>query len=427
MGRISGAALNLSWLKGNEGQQFALFGLGQCARSMLWSTVDLLIGYHFIERTGLSGEAAGAILFATVILSAFPDLFIANWLATRRDPRQAALSAQLAFGVLSALFALLLFGPKPSGTFAAIVYICVTSILFRFAYAAYDVSQNALISLLATDGEAVTRYATNKTVMASMGRLIASVLVFAALLSSSDDLADMKLLAITVLPIVASGLGLSRLSRHHDTASVEGKPEGWRLIPFRRLAPAMAATFFHYGMLSAASRFLALHGGEAGSSLAGSLVISLVVGTVIGPIVERGLRHFATQSATAGALAMFAAVSGAALALPMTDLALLTMALTYGSATSGLANLIWEQVGAIAHDHRTRTGAQIDAPAFALLTTSLKLAIAFSTLVFGLLIEPYRQGAPVAAWCIGGILAFGAVGTWAALRDPPKRDAYALT
>lgn len=65
-------------MKGPEGRSFVLFGLGQCARSILWSTVDLMIGYHFIERTSLSGGAAGAILFATVLVSAFPDMFIAQ-------------------------------------------------------------------------------------------------------------------------------------------------------------------------------------------------------------------------------------------------------------------------------------------------------------------------------------------------------------
>lgn len=415
-------------MKGVERRSFALFGLGQCARSILWSTVDLLIGYHFIERTGLSGEAAGAILFATVLVSAFPDMFIAQWLAGRRDPRRAALKAQAGFGLLAALLALLLFGPKPQEPLTAIIYICLTSVLFRLAYAAYDVSQNALISLLPADGSEVARYATNKTVMASVGRLVASLLVFAALLSPSDALADMKLLAITVLPIAASGFGLARLARGAPLAPARKTAAGWRAIPYGRLMPPIVATFFHYGMLGAASRFLALHGDTSTpSGLAGMLVISMVVGTVIGPFLEHRLATSIAKSTTAGALAAVGAGSGVALALPFGSAALLVLAMVYGSATSGLANLIWERVGAIAHDHRVRTGAQIDAPAFALLTTSLKLAVALSTLIFGILIEPYRQGMPVAAWAMGAILVLGATGTWAALRQPYSPRACALT
>lgn len=415
-------------MNGPEGRSFALFGLGQCARSILWSTVDLLIGYHFIERTGLSGGTAGAILFATVLVSAFPDMFIAQWLAARRDPRRAALKAQAGFGLIAALLAVLLFGPKPEGPPAAIAYICITSVLFRLTYAAYDVSQNALISLLAADGSAVSRYATNKTVMASVGRLIASVLVFAALLSPSDALADVKLVAIAVLPIAASGIGLARLTDGPAPASIRIETTGFRAIPYRRLLPPIVATFFHYGMLGAVSRFLALHGDTGSvSGLAGLLVISMVMGTIIGPILEHKLAESASKGMIAGVLGAIAAVSGIALALPLGEAALLMLAFVYGSATSGLANLIWERVGAIAHDHRIRTGAQIDAPAFALLTTSLKLAMALSTLIFGVLIEPYRQGLPMAAWAMGGILALGAIGTWAALRHPSASQACALT
>lgn len=415
-------------MKGLGDRSFALFGLGQCARSILWSTVDLLIGYHFIERSGLSGGAAGAILFATVLVSAFPDMFIAQWLAGRRDPRRAALKAQAGFGLIAAVLAILLFGPKPAGSLAAIAYICITSMLFRLTYAAYDVSQNALISLLATDGRAVSRYATNKTVMASVGRLIASLLVFAALLSPSDALADMKLVAIAVLPIAASGIGLARLTDAPLPAFIRIETTGWRAIPYRRLLPPIIATFFHYGMLSAASRFLALHGdGGSVSGLAGLLVISMVMGTIIGPILGHKSAQSASKGIIAGVLGAVAAVSGIALALPLGESALLMLALVYGSATSGLANLIWERVGAIAHDHRVLTGAQIDAPAFALLTTSLKLAIALSTLIFGMLIEPYRQGLPMAAWVMGAILALGALGTWAALRHPHSPQACALT
>lgn len=411
-----------------DDRSFALFGLGQCARSILWSTVDLLIGYHFIERTGLSGGTAGTILFATVLISAFPDMFIAQWLACRRDPRRAALKAQAWFGILAALIALLLFGPKPHGTLAAITYICATSVLFRLAYAAYDVSQNALISLLPANGSEVARYTTNKTVMASVGRLIGSLLVFAALLSPSDALADVKLLAMTVLPIAASGFGLAALARGPAPEPRRMEAAGWRAIPYRQLMPPIVATFFHYGMLGAASRFLALHGDTGSASgLGGSLVISMVVGTIIGPLVEQRLSATVTKDGITGTFGAVAAISGITLALPLGGSTLLILALIYGGATSGLANRIWERVGAIAHDHRIGTGAQIDASAFALLTTSLKLAIALSTLIFGMLIEPYREGLPIAAWAMAGILLIGAFGTWAALRYPHRPRLCALT
>lgn len=343
------------------------------------------------------------------------------------------MKAQAGFSLLATLLAVLLFGPKPDGSLTAIAYICAISVLFRLAYAAYDVSQNALISLLATDGTAVSRYATNKTVMASVGRLIASLLVFAALLSPSDALADMKLVAIAVLPIAASGIGLARLADGPVPGSISPCParresSGWRAVPYRLLLPPIIATFFHYGMLSAASRFLALHDETASASgLAELLVVSMVMGTIIGPILERRLAASISKGAVVGGLGAFAAGSRMALALPLGATALLVLALVYGAATSGLANLIWERVGAAAHDHRIRTGAQIDAPAFAMLTTSLKLAIAFSTLIFGMLIEPYRHGLPMATWAMGAILALGAVATWGALRHPRGFRAWSLT
>ncbi|NQE61643.1 MFS transporter [Caulobacter sp. RHG1] len=394
---------------------FVLFGLGQCARSLLWSTVDLLIGFHLIERAGLSGATAGAVLLGTVIVSAFPDLFIADWLARRRNPLAGALRLQAGAGGLALVFALLLFGPKPEGTTPAILYICLMSMAFRFTYAAYDVSQNALLSLLPPDADGVRRYVTNKTVMTSVGRVLASVLVYAALLTPDDALADMKLLGLTALPVLASVFGLARASSATGRATVLAGGPNWRTLPYRRLAMPILATLCQYGLLSAVARLLPLHPGAPGSGLAGSLVLSMVVGTVIGPMAAHGAVWRGPPGLIAGVFALMGVTAGVALILPLPSAHLMALALLYGLATSALANLIWDRVGAVVFDHAKATGQRIDAPAFALLTTAIKLAIAVSAGLFGVLADTYRSGGISGKWGIAAVLAVGGLGAWVAL------------
>lgn len=408
-------------------QLHLFFGLGQCSRSLIWCVTDLLIGYHLVARLGISGQLAGIILFITFLISALPDLFIANWVARRSNPLAIALRLQASFGVASLLAGLLLFAPAPTEGSWTIVYICAVSMVFRLAYAVFDVSQNALISLLPETREAVRSYVVNKTFSSSVGRLASSLLVFLALEAPTDRWADFKALAIVIVPVVVgvTGLAVVPSARVHDLPV--NLPFRWRSLPLRRLAMPIVATAMEIGLLGLLGRLLPLFGnGRAGSADGASLVVAMVCGTVVGPWLSYvGTSTLLRQNSTSvlpTVLALAGTVSAIALLFPTAPLISLGLAFAYGGAVSALTNLIWERVAMIAADEAENGGARIDAPAFALITTCIKVAIAISSALFGVVVDGFRGGADWSTTVVIAVVALGGVGTAVALSwgDSPR-------
>lgn len=392
---------------------FMFFGMGQFSRSIIWSVTDLLIGYHLVERVGLSGIVAGAILFGTIMFSALPDVFVATWIGRRSDPASFALRLQAVFGIASLISALLLFGPTPPGTDTQIIYLCAVSAAFRISYAIYDVSQNALISLLPQQRAQVRNYVTNKILMTSIGRLAASGLVFMALTAPNDALADLKAISYAIVPVLISAWGLSRLAaprRVEKTAPVAFK---WRSLPWSRLAIPMLATAFQVGLLQIIARLLPLYGSsQPGYADNSSLVVLFVCGTIAGPLLANA-RNWPIAKFFPLPLALSAGATAAAIALlyPHGAAGCLALAFIYGAAISGLTNLVWERMALIAADHAIATGVRIDAPAFALLTTSIKLALAISTGLFGALLDGFMDGNDTSFALIVSVIVLGGMGT----------------
>lgn len=408
-------------------QSLAFFGLGQISRSILWCATDMLIGYHLVDRLGFSGGVAGAIMFVTFALSALPDIFVANWLARQAEPIRVALRLQFVFGSLAAVTGLLLFGPAPSDSYEKIGFVCAVSIAFRLTYAIYDVSQNALISLLPRSQVEVRRYVTSKTVASSAGRLLASFLVFWALSSTADPMADFKVLALVVLPVIVTGIGLVRTKVSPPVEERRQEEFSWGLLPFGQLALPVMAITFQVAFLGLICRLLPLFGsGRQGFADSSSLVLSMVCGTVIGPTVTYVAELLGSRRLSlSAALSFGAALTGIQLLVPHGVAVSLVLAFLYGAALSGITNIIWERVAFIATDFASITGIRIDAPAFALLTTAIKLAIAICNVILGVVLDRFRAGDSTSVTVIIAVVLTGGLGTalFLAIEDPKVKSA----
>lgn len=395
-------------------RSLVFFGFGQLTRSVMWCATDMLIAFHLVERVGFSGHAAGAIMFATFALSALPDIFVANWIAARSCPAQAALRLQYIFGLVAAATAVLLFCPPPGGWYEKVAYVCAASIAFRTSYAIYDVSQNALLSLLPRTSVEVQRYVTSKTMASSIGRLLASLLVAWALARSMNPLADAQVMTLIALPVIVTCFGLARVKVLPEAEQEAPQRFRWSSLPFRRLAMPVTAIAFQVACLGLISRLLPLFGhGETGYTDSATLVLAMVCGTVLGPALTHAAPLLIKKRplAIATTLSCGATLTGIALVLPHDFAISVTLAFLYGVALSGITNLIWEQVALIATEHASATGVRIDAPAFALLTTTIKLAIAISTITFGLVLDGFRIGDRTSIATIMIVVAVGGIGT----------------
>lgn len=390
------------------------FSCGQLSRSVLWCATDMLIAYHLVERVGFSARAAGAIMFCTLVLSALPDVFVAHWLARRRNPAHAALNLQFGSGVVAAVAAIAMFWPPPAGWYEKVGFVCAASIAFRISYAIYDVSQNSLISLLPQTAESVRRYVTGKTLASSLGRLLASLLLMWALTGPVDPLVDTKVMALIAILVILTCFGLAR-TRPLARAVAESTPAfRWSSLPFRRLAVPILAITFQVGLLGFISRLLPLYGhGEAGYAQSSTLVIALVCGTVIGPPLVHAVSAHGNGRPLllAATLPGSAMLTGIALVLPHGAIVSMSLAALYGVTLSGITNLIWERAALVATDHAYAAATRIDGPVFALLTTAIKLAIAASSVIFGFALEGFRSGDSASILVIMIVIVVGGTGT----------------
>lgn len=392
-----------------------LLGGGQLLRSVLWCTVDLLIGFHLIVRLSVSAHAAGALLAITFALSAIPDFFIARWLARKADPVAAALRMQFVFGILAFLSATLLFGESPVGSEWKLPYLYAVSIVFRFTYAGFDVAQNALVTLLPSPGRTASLFVTIKLFASSVGRLLAALLVAWAISIKTYSLTDVQALTVFSVPFLLAIYALSRASSRTGPA-VSQSTFRFSHLPFAALALPVVATVCEVGLLGLAGRLMPLFPKMAGAASPSSLIVAMVCGTVAGPWLGFMAGPWRSRRLVLIAIAAASATSSAVALLhfPGTGFGL-TLAAVYGVGLAMLTNSAWEQVSTVVRNHAEEHDVRIDAPAFAVVTTAIKTAIALSTSLFGLFLDDFRQGGADSLQAITIVLLIGGAGAGLAL------------
>jgi Na+/melibiose symporter-like transporter len=406
------------------------FGFGQWSRSLIWCVTDLLIGYHLAVRIGLSGAIAGSILFGSFVFGAVLDLLIAARIERSRNVRSTVLRGQALSGISSVVSGALLFAPPPSGETEQIVYVCLVSIIFRISYATLDVCQNALTSLLPRDRTNVRHYVLTRTVVSSIGRMLASLLVYMAMRESANEYADASAVAFVALPVMLSVIGLYRVASDRTeetrTATVQFN---WSHLPVRRLATPVLAMVMEVGLLGLMSRLIPLfERSDSGGADGSSLVVAMVCGTILGPAIGyectvRSVRHRMTSFG----LSFCAAAAGAGLLVQHEVMGAVVLAFVYGSMITAINNIIWEKLALFVTDEANITGVRTDAMAFAVLTASINVAIGISNALLAVVLDGFKAGAHESLIMIVIVLVVGGFGTSLALAaSGPRRSPTAV-
>jgi MFS family permease len=215
--------------------------------------------------------------------------------------------------------------------------------------------------------------------------------------------------AITLYALSRAGPG--RTARAHVPSTFE-----FSHLPIAALTLPVVATVCEVGLLGLAGRLMPLFPNEVGSASPSSLIVAMVCGTVVGPwlsfVTGRRRVHRLVLIAIASASATWSAVNllhpaGAGIGLAMAAL--------YGTGLAVLTKFVWEQVSTIVRDHAERHGTRIDAPAFAVITTAIKIAIALSAALFGLFLDAFRQSSSGSVQSITIVLLVGGSGAAVAL------------
>ncbi|VTQ85166.1 sugar (Glycoside-Pentoside-Hexuronide) transporter [Stenotrophomonas maltophilia] len=393
-----------------------LYAAGHFARTLAWSFVDLVLGYYLHARLGLSAAHTGQLLAISLAYSSLLDLLLAAVFTRLRNQQRLALRLQLIGGLGTAASACLLFSPG-NATEPAFLPLLVASLLFRTCYAVYDVAQNALTSLLPHDEDEAMRYVSTRAVVVPISKLcIASALFGVIGTPASQGSGDALLICMIIgVLIAAAALPLACVAMP-SRPSATRTPAAVALplpLPLPALLPVLLAAAAETALVGLAGRLFPF--AEQGAAL----TFAMVAGMVVAPWLCLRLRS--TLHSETGMLALMSVLAVAAvgvyLAIPSTPIAIACAAI-HGTAVASVGLVLWRRTALIARRHAIHSGRDDDLSCFALLTGTMKLSIAASSLLLGEVLPGIQAGDPGTSAALVSLVAAGSLLSLAALAWP---------
>lgn len=373
------------------------YGLAHFGKSLFWYSSEILFAFFLTEIGGLSPYAMGAVFASGLLSSVAIDLALAWALRGTLAHIGRAGALQMLGAVLSAAaLALLFLTPWIEGTAQRFAFAAGAMLVFRFAYALYDLPQNVLVGLATASQGGRTRVATMRLFFSGLAALAVSAAV-APLVADPD--AGERAIRFLVLAAGISVLALSTawgLRRALRGRSAPGRPFGppradssgsrarWPVaIPF--LLAAAFITSLTTSLFNKLEPYFAAY--VIGSPFwGGAMIVAVALGmTLSQPVwaVVSAHRSRPVMLATTAGLLIVSAL--AFLSTVMSSLwAGAAAAFFFGAANGGLGAIMWAAYG----DAIAAAPARLGGMAFAVFTGASKVALALS----GLMLAAFLHG-----------------------------------
>jgi Na+/melibiose symporter-like transporter len=391
------------------------FGSGHLAKSLVWSFSDVLFGYFAHVHMGLPAEETGWIIFVSLVYSGVLDVLAAVILSAFPGHEVRVPRLQLKGALMTAFASVLLFSPLPVPNGVLFYWLLAVSLLFRTGYGLYDVSQNALVSLLPRSDAEARRYVTTRTTLSYAAKVIVALTSFAVIGAGETQGSALAI----VLPIAIMAVVVAYpMSRHRiaDAPDEADRPAG-SPPPLRLLAPVLAAVAAQICLLGLVGRFLPFAADPAtGAAIGAPLVLASVIGGMVGPaIADRlvgGGRRFGIANA---GFTLICSASGLAILFGQSAAQLIAAAIIFSIAGGAISVLVWSELSDAVRTHAATTGKRADLASFALLTATIKVAAGGTGLFLGQLLDGYEArdahslGALAGATIAGGLFSIVAM------------------
>jgi Na+/melibiose symporter-like transporter len=384
------------------------FAFGHLAKSLMWSFSDLFFGYFAHVHMGLPAAETGTIIFVSLVYSGCLDVLAAMLLSAFPGHEGKVPRLQFVGALLTSATGLLLFWPISLPVGLLFYWMLVTSLLFRTGYGLYDVSQNALVSLLPRDEPEARRYVTTRTTLSYVAKVIVALSSFAIIGAGERERSAL----LTILPIAALTLAAAYpMSRHRierDAAGSGGSAPG-SPPPLHLLLPVLAAVAAQICLLGLIGRFLPFaQDPRTGISIGAPLMFASVVGGMFGPLladrVIRGMHGVTLVNIGFTALCIASAL---AILFGRTTPQLVAAAAFYSIGGGAISVLVWNQLSSAIRTHARATGRRADLASFAMLTATIKLGAGVTGLFLAHLLDGYEAHDMAAIQTIAAATATG--------------------
>jgi Na+/melibiose symporter-like transporter len=395
------------------------YGVGHFGKSLMWHGSELLFAFYLTEVCRMAPQVMGLVLASALFASGLMDIAVGHLLRShaRSVPAAAGVHALGACGAGLAFFLFLgielFFGRQH--VFAALAI----GLVFRLAYAFYDVPQNAILGLAPGGDRLRAGLSSLRFVCSGLAALAIAGAAALLLTHARQSAAFAALGALVGITAVGSSLRFLWVARSatalrpaRDAAATAGRGALVSAGLNRRLARLLGLAF----VVSASSVvFMKLEPYFAAYVLTTPAARSTLLAAVAcGGIASQPVTFWAagrwSVPAASRACALAAMAGAAAFLLLGTRGAawLPAAALLVGFGLQGLGMLLWTAVA-------NATAASAHAPAalaptmvFGLLTFSQKSASALGTLAIGAILGTRDASIATAGSLLPVVLAMGA-------------------
>lgn len=399
-------------------RSLAWFGGSHFGRTIVWVTADVYAFYTLTMVAGLPASVAGPIFLATMLFSAACDLAVGRALDRKAVPRTGLLiSAAI---VSSASFAASLVLASPG---AAVL----SALLFRLAYAIYDVPHNALLQRLSTAATPAVSVSVVRFLTGGAASFLVAGLASVLVREKGDGLPTLALI-VAVVGGVTMAIYAPVMARRGDERAPPSSPpprvnDLWRgasVVTFVAVA-LLGATLG--GLVTKALVFV----GEIGlgdAAWAGRALGILTAGRfAAAPLWALAARFRKVLPLTAVACAIVALGGGlmaAAPSRPVLDIAVCLLGAGFGGVTVYSWALLPDLSSAIGR----RLGREVIHTTVASYTAINKVALGLSGVVMAALLTlPPGSGAQTLTQALGLSLLLGAAACVGLLAIPLLRAA----
>lgn len=387
------------------------FGAAHLAKSLVWSFVDLLLAYFLYSVLHVPADRIARLLFIFLMFGAGCDALVGiamTWLRAR--PRTVLMLHLIgAVGAGAALFA------KFHLTLEAPWLILAAGLVFRLAFALYDVPQTALTSLLPIDEADARAYVRLRTTLGAVARLAVTAvnLGLAQLPARIFHVGGAATLLAMGGLIVISAVNLMGVAGPTLKARVQPTPTNTGFAAPPGLLVVLAAFLVSTTLFASLSRLLIFTPAPSGFRLLGAwLLLAFSIGNVAGPLLaprlEAQVGRRAALSISAAAAIVFgdlllAAPAGCAPPLQIAAAAI------YGLGLSAVGAYLWEAASRIVRSHAARTGERTDGMVFGLVIFTIQISIALGSLLLGAVLEDHVRDGLSSALTAGVVNTAGGV------------------
>ncbi len=354
-------------------------------KSLVWHGSGLLFAFFLTETCGRAPRAMGLLLGGSLLAHAAADVVVGGMAQRRIGSVTDAAAAQARWAPWSSLFFAGSAAPPLLPPPLRLGFALATLICFRFAFAAMDVPQNAIVAFYTADPSVQAQLLADRNIVSGSANLAATLIAAPILIAGHHDavLRHGAWAAVIALAAAGSAWWLRRLVG--DAPIATGPSTHATAVP----VPAMAMLLSVAGLLVfAATIFRAM---EPYVAAYAGIGIGIMVWVAIGTILSQPFWLVAQRAGPArSALIASACTAISAAALlgsgRTTTTGTMVAGLGFGIGNGGLWLMVW----AAAMRHASAGGATY---AVGVFTAASKLAQGLATIGLGEVLHgsSYRQ------------------------------------